>query len=470
MLKEIRPRYLEAVEESLNDTANLLAAQVELQVRNGEIRPELLQRTFDRARDRAFRARIYGILKTRTAVDVYVTNRKGIVVFDSTGHDMGRDFSAWNDVARSLRGEYGARSSRSDTSDPSSGALYVAAPIRSGGRIIGSLTVVKPKDSVTPFMELARRKFTQAGMLAASGMILLVLLLSLWITAPIQRLRRYVESLRESPETKIPLPQLGSGEVADLGRAFEEMRAQLESRAYIERYVQSLTHEIKSPLSAIRGAAELLQGRLKPADRRRFLENIEAESKRITEIVQRMLDLAAIESRTELRNAERVDVNDLTREILVSLESDRRARRLHFALHVPKPHALCVAERFLLRQAIENVVRNALDFSPGGGMIHIDLVHTQGWLELTITDEGPGVPEFAIPRVFDRFYSLARPDTGRKGTGLGLPFAREVMQLHRGDCTLESPVNDKHGTRVRLRWPAETSAPPQAQSQAASGS
>lgn len=428
---------------------------MELQIRNGEIRPEFLLRTFDRSRERAFRARIYGIIKTRTTLDVYITDRRGIVIFDSTGHDVGRDFSEWNDVARSLRGEYGARSSRSDTSDPSSGALYVAAPIRAKGKIIGSLTVVKPKDSVTPFMELARRKFTQAGVLAATAMIVLVILLSFWVTSPIQRLKRHVEALRESPDAKIPLPRLGSAEIADLGRAFEEMRAQLESRAYIEHYVQSLTHEIKSPLSAIRGAAELLQGKLKPADRRRFLENIEAESKRITEIVQRMLDLAAIESRRELRNAEHIDVTMLIREILDSIEGDRRARRLHFDLCVPKPHVFCLGERFLLRQAIENVVRNAMDFSADRSTIQIDLRLMQDSVELSVTDDGPGVPDFALPRVFDRFYSLARPDTGRKGTGLGLPFVREVMQLHKGDCTLESPVHDHHGTRVQLRWPCE---------------
>src|SRR5215470_7135517 len=134
ILAELRPRYLEAVEEVLVDEANLLAAFLESQMTDGKIPAEALRGAFQDLAGRSLSAQIYKLHKTRVDERVYVTDGQGRVIFDSEGRDEGKDFSQWRDVALTLRGEYGARTTRDEAGDPTTSILHVAAPIRYQGR------------------------------------------------------------------------------------------------------------------------------------------------------------------------------------------------------------------------------------------------------------------------------------------------------------------------------------------------
>jgi two-component system sensor histidine kinase CreC len=219
----------------------------------------------------------------------------------------------------------------------------------------------------------------------------------------------------------------------------------------VENYIHTLTHEMKTPLSAIKGAAELLQEQMTPGEREKFLRNILEESGRLQDLVSRMLDLAVVEKRQSLQDIETVRMGELVAEAVASKAAEIRTRSLHIKIEVPS--ALTVrGERFLLRQALQNLLDNAIAFSDSGGTIVIGGQERDGECELTIIDRGPGIPEYARERVFERFYSLPRPDTGRKSTGLGLSFVREVALLHRGSVQLDNPPQG--GLAARLVLPA----------------
>jgi len=130
---DLRPRYLETMEESMVDAATLLSSLVANQVSEETIYADDLRAAFEGARKRRFSAKIYEFTKTRLNMRVYITDNKGIVVFDSdNGRAEGEDYSQWNDVVRTLRGEYGARTTPSDPDDLTSAILYVASPITVG--------------------------------------------------------------------------------------------------------------------------------------------------------------------------------------------------------------------------------------------------------------------------------------------------------------------------------------------------
>ncbi len=449
IIDELRPRYLEAVEESLNDTVQLLASFMEGHVRNGRPDTGPLERVFSEAGKRRFSARIYGFQKTRMGLDAYVTDARGVVLYDSRGRGYaGRDLSRWNDVYLTLQGRYGARSTRTREDDPSSSILYVAAPIRHRGAVVGVVTVIKPQDSVTPFIDLAKSRLVAAGIAVCAVIALTALVLSFWISRPLTRLTEYVRSLKRDENAR--LPRLSGREIAVLGREFESLWTELKGRKYIEEYVQSLTHELKSPVTSIRGSAELL-GEEMPADQRRlFLVNIVRETKRIEDVIQKMLELSSLENRKSLDRVEDIPLMGLAREAADALSPSIIKKNLAVDIRV-EADAAVRGERFLLGHAIVNLLENAVRFSPENGTITLSAEKREGGMAITIADKGPGIPDYALGKVFGRFYSLPDPATGKKGTGLGLTFVREAASLHGGRVDIRN--NPEGGVSATLFLP-----------------
>jgi len=446
-MQEVKPGVRQGMEVALVDTANLLAEVAAEDLKSGSLADGRFARSLERYRARDPHARIWGLAKQGSALRVYVTDGEGRLLFDSSGQAPGADYSGWNDVYLTLRGQYGVRSTRTDPKDERTSTMYVAAPILAEGRIVGVLTVSTPTASVMPYAQRSERRVVRAGLALAGGALLVGLALSLWLTGAIGRLRAYAREVSEG--RKAVLPPL-SGELAELGRALETMREKLEGRQYVERYVHTLTHEMKSPLAAIHGAAELLEEDMPGADRRRFMANIREQEERLQRLVERMLGLATLENRRGLDGPVWIDLGSLVGAVISAKEVSFRKREIRVESSLPE-QAWVLGEAFLLEQALSNLLDNALEFSPAGGRIDVRLESQGAWHRIVVKDEGPGVPDFALDRVFEAFYSLARPDTGKKSIGLGLSFVREVAQLHGG--TVELANGEQGGAVARFSLP-----------------
>jgi two-component system sensor histidine kinase CreC len=219
--------------------------------------------------------------------------------------------------------------------------------------------------------------------------------------------------------------------------AYKDVRDALEGRSFAADYAQTLTHELKSPLSAIRGAADLLQEPMEDADRRRFLGNIERETQRIHELVDRMMQLAALESRRVLEAPEPVQIVPLLEELATSATAAGAARGIHIQLEAAGPVKV-LGDALLLKQAVGNLLANALDFSPDNSTITLALELSPKTATISVRDQGPGIPHFAGDKVFEKFFSLTRPESSRKSTGLGLTFVREIAHLHYGRAAIRN--------------------------------
>lgn len=432
MSRDLDERYRESMEDSLVDTAWLLASVVEENADQGSPQATL-RPVFDRLGRQRFSARIYGLRKDRADLHVYVTDRRGIVLFDSQGRAQGRDFSAWHDVARTLHGEYGARSTRADPGDRQTSVLYVAAPIHQGRDIVGVVSVGKPAQSFGPFLRPARLGIVVTGVVAVLAFAILALLGSLWLVRPFGLVRDFLRFARSQPRPRAGV--LLRRAIAILGTAFEDLRDALAGRHYVTESVQTLTHEIKSPLSAIHAAAELLQEPLPEPDRQRFAGHILRESQRIQDLIDRLLELSSLEARRVLDTVQTVDLAPLVREVIEAARPAAERRGVRMELH--DDDSLPVeGDAFLLHRAVANLLDNAVEASSTGQTIDITL-ETRGNLQrVRIRDHGTGIPEYATARVFQKFYSLPGPQSRRKGTGLGLAFVAEIAQLHRGRVDL----------------------------------
>jgi len=451
-LRDLRVRYLESVEENLVETANLLASQLESHVPHLDTlaMPPDMGRSIRALRGRDVDAQIYMMRKTRIDLRVYLVDSTGRVLWDSDlPGDSGKDYSRWRDVSLTLSGVYGARATRLDPSDPRTSSMFVAAPIREGGRVVGAITVVKPSSTVEEFIHNARPKFLAAGLVAGLATLAAGWLLSLWLLVPIQKLSSHAQAVRDGRDP--PLPDLGSSEVRELGLAFEEMRRALEGRKYVERYVHSLTHELKSPLTAVRAAAEILAENPPEPARSRFLQNLLAETDRQRQLVDRLLELASLEARAAQERMEPVSVRRLLEEACRAHASEAARRNVKIVPVLPSPDLAFRGDALLLQQALGNLVANAIDFSPDGGVVEAT-ARVDGDLLLEVSDQGPGIPAWALDKIWDRFFSTPRPEHGRKSTGLGLPFVREVARLHGGTASLEN--HPRGGALARLELPS----------------
>ncbi|CRY72040.1 two-component system sensor histidine kinase CreC [Yersinia pseudotuberculosis] len=445
-LQEVKPGVRRATEGTLVDTATLLAQFARQDILQNKVADGQLAQAFSSLNLRPIGANIEGIRKDRNEYRVYLTDTDGLVIFDSSGRALGQDYSRWNDVWLTLRGEYGARSSRTDPDDAESSVMYVAAPVIVENRIVGVLSIGKPNISMVPVIKRSERKILFAGGLLLGIALLIGLGFVWWINRAIGKLVDYAERVAEGQA--VALPAMGSSELNDLALALESMRLKLDGKAYIEQYVHTLTHELKSPLAAISGAAELLRESPPPETAQRFLINIEQQSARIQQLVDKMLVQARLESRVDLQLSP-LEISHILKQSFSAKEAQAVSRGVTLRLK-SVDNAMLIGDGLLLSQALTNLIDNALDFTPAGGEISVSGERQDDTYLITVEDSGSGIPDYAQEKIFDRFYSLPRANSP-KSTGLGLNFVREVAAIHQGSICLENRL--PQGVSARLTLP-----------------
>ena len=446
---EVKPSTREVLEDALVDSANLLAERASADLRampaGGNLQDSPLAHEIAAYRERPIDARIWGLHKRTLDLRVYVTDARGRVVLDSgfgaggkaaanaASSAVGEDYSRWNDVLLTLRGQYGARATRSLPDDDASSVMYVAAPVRDGARVIGVVTVGKPLATVQQFIDRAQRRilvggFWLLGLSAAVGV-----LVTIWMVRAVRQLKTYATHVHAGE--RVPVPQL-PGELGDLAVAVDEMRERLEDRERLEHTVRALTHELKSPLTAIQGAAELLGDELPPEDRERFAQQIQEQSLRLRDLVDRMLELSRLEGQRAIANPRPVVLLALIDEVATSHVPLAIQRGVGLVWEA-RGDVTLAGEAESLVLLFSNLWANALDFAPEGTAITVSLRRVGPEAVFTMRDAGPGVSDFALPQLGQRFFSLPRPRDGRRGSGLGLAIVRQAAALHGGSVSFE---------------------------------
>jgi two-component system, OmpR family, sensor histidine kinase CreC len=444
---EIRPSVREVTEEVMVDAAHLLAELAADDLAGGSIGSGRFAAHVRAYQQRQVNVAIWGIAKETLDFRVYVTDARGIVQFDSEGKDVGQDFSRWRDVALTLRGEYGARATREQTSDYAPTIYYVAAPVKAGEQLLGVLTLAKAMDTIEPFIERAEWRVLRSGAWLLLWSLLIGAGITLWTVYEVRRLARYAEDVEAGKRVAAPEVR---GELGKLARAMASMRARLEGQQYVERYVTALTHELKSPLAAIRASGELLGEPMDEIDRKRFAGHVVDQSQRMQRSVDRLLELTRLEQTQRLDDTLPHEVCAMVIEVVDALKPRADAARV--AVDVASPAAPIVAsmDRELMKLALSNVLENAIAFSNAEARVHITVGMCAQHAHITVHDGGPGVDAAVLAKIGERFVSTPRPNGAPKSSGLGLAIVMQIMQLHHGEFTL---ANAGRGACATLRWP-----------------
>jgi two-component system sensor histidine kinase CreC len=443
--KTLKPQFRKTTEETLIDTSRLLSKFATLSVQNNKLELSQFKEAFNELNSEEFEITVFDSLKTKSDLKLYITDHKGIVLFNSEKPlDVGKDYSDWRDVKLTLDGKYGARTSEDETGLSS---MYVATPIIVDSKIFGVLTLIKPTIRVNSFVESAKVKILFICFIIGIISVLTFLLLSQAITKPIENLITYARAIRDGKRPA--LPNLGSSEIGELGQAFIEMKTALEGKNYIENYVQTLTHEIKAPISAIKGALEILEQDLSEKEKNKFLTNIVQQNQRIEDLVNNLLFLSKIENKLDLDKIESLEVYDIFLKITQDLITIANKKNIKFTFTGNK-NTKIEGDRFYLEIVISNLLKNALEFSPENSEITTTIERKEDKVLLSIEDNGTGIPDYALDKIFNKFYSLPRPGINQKSTGLGLAFVKEILELHSATITLTNRPNS--GTKVLISF------------------
>jgi len=323
--------------------------------------------------------------------------------------------------------------------------FYAARPA-SSQKNTRELVLLRPKSlgntAFYPFL---------VGLLIAAGAgIALAALAAFLLARRIARpVRRVVDATRHLAEERDPepVPIEGAYEIASLARAFNEMAEQLaRARAAEKQFLLSVSHELKTPLTAIRGYAEgVADGAF---DMNEAVETISVEAARLERLVRDLLDLARM-NRTDFSiHREQLDLTTIAREAVRRYEAQAREFGVTLEAVSPAP-APAIGDPDRMLQVTSNLVENALRLTPRGGVVRVSAASAT----LSVEDTGPGLRREDLPRAFERFYLHSRYSSDRPvGTGLGLSIVKELTQGMGGSVDVESTPGQ--GTRFTVRLPA----------------
>jgi len=346
-----------------------------------------------------------------------------------------------SEVRQALAGQRGAYTRMRDR-DPGV-FLFLSEPVRHEGSVVGAVYAVRSTRPV--LVELYRIRSSLIRILAVAFFVtaLVTALLSLSISRPLARLSAAAKRVAAG-EPDVVIPTSGGGEIEELGRSFASMKERLDARLrYISDFAADVAHEFKSPLTSIRGAAELLdEGAAdEPEARARFLRNIELDVARLDRLVSRLLELSRIEA-----SSEAMMLVDL--EALLLRVAERASGPAHeVKLDYQAGARILRAREADLETAFLNLLDNAVRFSPEGKAVTITARGDAPFVEVLVRDEGPGISPKNLPKVFDRFFTT---DSDRNGTGLGLSIVKAVIEAHGGKVRVESEVGKGTTFAVKL--------------------
>ncbi len=362
---------------------------------------------------------------------------------DSTADDetdSSGDLLQRSEILNALEGRYGA-ATRINPGPRRSVTLHIAIPVRVEGAVEGAVLVSQSTGRILLALDAVRLDVFKVFLLSLGAAVILSLIAATTIARPLANLRRRAGAildrrgrLRGSFTTSVRRDEIG-----DLERALAELTRQLQVHVRsTEAFAADVSHEFKNPLASIRTATDMALEDVEPGQRRRFLEMIQKDVARMERLLNEAREISRIDAHLDDEETDEVILDELLPALVESFRLRTADADLHFDLAVADADIVIDASADRLTQVFENLIDNAVSFSPPGGRVTISLNSSGKTAEVTIADQGPGVPDEHLDRIFNRFFSYRPDDASRSGhTGLGLALVRAIVESYGGSVSVE---------------------------------
>ena len=460
------PMFLQELNQKLNlGLAQNIVSEKDLLV-DHHVNQEALQSVF------------MGLMVVNPLIEVYLVDTHGkLLAYSAPTGVVKRDHIDLAPIKRFLASDRQLPILGNDPRDLHRNKVFSAAAIRDNGKLQGYLYVVlggQAYDSVVDMLQSSYMLRLWTGAIIVSLLIagFAGFVLFRHITKRIQTLARGMEQFKHSDfQQSIALPARFDGrpgdEIDQLGITFREMSEriiqqvkQLQHNDTARReLVANVSHDLRTPLASLQGYLETLalkDTQLSEEEKKHYINIAYQHSERLRKLISELFELSTLENQGASLHFEPFSMSELIQDVSQKFQLEAQAKNLVLSTHIPAQPSFVSADIGLIQRVLENLIENAIKYTPAGGQIGISLVHGKHGVATSITDTGHGIPEADLPHIFERFYRVDK-HRDEDGTGLGLAIAKRIIQLHNSSIDVDSRPNA--GTTFSFQLPsAELSA------------
>jgi two-component system, OmpR family, sensor histidine kinase ChvG len=320
--------------------------------------------------------------------------------------------------------------------------VSVAVPVQRFRAVRGALMLSTQGADIDDMVEAERLAIVKVFVVAASVMVVLSILLAGTIAGPVRRLADGAERVRRRIRTRVEIPDFTrrGDEIGHLSGALRGMTNALYSRIEaIESFAADVAHELRNPLTSLRSAVETLPLAKSDDSRRRLLDVIGHDVKRLDRLISDISDASRLDAELQRQEVGAVDLPNLLQALVTAANETSPAPKVTLAFEGGPPAIFQIpGHDSRLGQVVSNLIDNARSFSPPDGRVRITAKHLKNEIEIIVDDDGPGIRPDALEKIFERFYT-DRPEQGfGQNSGLGLSISKQIVEAHGGKLWAEN--------------------------------
>ncbi len=457
--------YFQEVNQKLNRILAQHLVSEQILLKNGRIDKKALDNIF------------HMLMVVNPVIEVYLLDPNGtIMAFSAPLGKVKRTSVDLGPVKRLLSGNTALPVLGDDPRDWKEKKVFSAAPIMHDGVLQGYLYIILGGEAFESEAAMLQGSYIlRLSIWAAAGGLLFALLAALLLfnrmTLRLRQLTTAMETFRENGFSESPgqlknYPAQSGDEIDRIGAIFQQMADRIagqfkvlkDSDAHRREMVANITHDLRTPMTSLQGYLETLlmkQDTLSPEKQKSYLETAIKRSNQMATLVSELFELAKLDSPDVQVRAEPFSLDELVQDILQKFRLSAAEKKVFLEMDLPGNLPLARADIGLTERVLENLIQNALRYTPANGRITVSCREGKDRIKVRVSDTGIGIPSEDIPHLFDRF---SRRNSGRvraasKGSGLGLAIARRILELHGSSIEVESTVGV--GTTFTFYLPKE---------------